>query len=70
MNENVTNEYEVTHPKWRQYEVQSYEIAVEFGSVYGTDFEFLNTMKPASVLLAEGSEITVESKNTIKEDAK
>jgi hypothetical protein len=59
----------VTHPKWRQYEVKNYEIEVDFGIVYGNDFEFLSNIKPVTVMLAEGSEITVENKTTIKENA-
>jgi hypothetical protein len=35
---------------------------VDFGKVYGRKFEFLNSLKPDSVMLAEGSEITVEKK--------
>ena len=68
VNEIITNEYEVTHPKWRQYKVKSSEIEVDFGTVYGNDFEFLNKMKPDTVMLAEGSEITVENKRTIKQN--
>jgi hypothetical protein len=34
--------------------------------VYGDDFEFLNHLAPTSVMLAEGSEITVEGKKKIK----
>lgn len=60
-----TNEYEVTHPKWKQYLVTHSEINVDFGAVYGTDFEFMNSMKPISVMLIEGSEITVENKTKI-----
>lgn len=67
VNNSVTNEYEVTHPRWEQYEVESSEIKVDFGLVYGEDFEFLNKMQPDSVMLAEGSKITVEGKNTIKD---
>lgn len=65
-NEKRSNEYEVTHPKWDIYKVIDYEIDVDFGLVYGKEFEFLNSMKPHSVLLAEGSEITVESKKDVK----
>ena len=60
-----TNEYEVTHPKWKQYLVTHSEIDVDFGAVYGTDFEFINRIKPNSVMLIEGSEITVENKTKI-----
>lgn len=60
-----TNEYEVTHPRWEAYEVMSYDIDVDFGKVYGQQFSFLDTAQPVSVMLAEGSEITVENKKTI-----
>ncbi len=62
----TSNEYEVTHPKWRQYKVLTSEIKVDFKAIYGEDFEFLNDLTPTSVMLAEGSEITVEGKKTIK----
>ncbi len=65
VNENKTFEYEVTHPKWQTYKVKNYEINVDFGLVYGDDFKFLNNLKPSSVMLAEGSLITVENKKTI-----
>ncbi|NNM23500.1 MAG: DUF2071 domain-containing protein [Flavobacteriaceae bacterium] len=61
-----TNEYEVTHPKWDQYAVNDYELAVDFKLNYGDEFEFMNSLKPESVLLAEGSEITVESKKGLR----
>jgi uncharacterized protein YqjF (DUF2071 family) len=60
-----SNEYEVTHPRWDQYKVRSHCIEADFGMLYGPDFAFLNDQKPASVMLAEGSEITVEGKNKI-----
>ena len=60
-----TYEYGVTHPKWKQYQVTHSEIKVDFGAVYGTDFEFINRLKPNSVMLIEGSEITVENKTEI-----
>ena len=61
-----TNEYEVTHPKWRHYKVESTEINVDFGAVYGVDFEFLSSVQPNSVMLAEGSKITVERKRVLE----
>ena len=66
VNDSVTNEYEVTHPKWEQYTVQSAEISVDFELVYGSEFAFLTERNPDSVLLAEGSKITVEGKKTIR----
>ena len=70
VNERKTNEYEVTHPKWEAYKVNDYEIDIDFGTVYGKEFEALNSVKPVSVMLAEGSEITVEGKRTIKVERK
>ena len=70
VNNNVSNEYEVTHPRWKEYKVESSEIKVDFGMVYGVDFEFLNHLVPTSIMLAEGSEITVEGKKTIKGNEK
>jgi uncharacterized protein len=62
---NSSFEYEVTHPRWDCYEVSEYKIDVDFQSVYGTEFGELRNLKPKSVMLAEGSEITVENKRTI-----
>ncbi|MFN0201967.1 MAG: YqjF family protein [Bacteroidia bacterium] len=61
INDQKTMEYEVTHPRWLHYPVINHEIHADFGAIYGADFAFLNRLKPASVMLAEGSEITVES---------
>ncbi|MDX2304995.1 MAG: DUF2071 domain-containing protein [Microscillaceae bacterium] len=65
INDQKTNEYQVTHPRWMTYEVLHHEIEVDFGVVYGQKFEFLNRQQAASVMLAEGSEIAVEPKRTI-----
>lgn len=62
---NKTNEYEVTHPQWEVYPVNSYEVEVDYQKVYGNDFDLLNQLNPHSVFLAEGSYITVESKKRI-----
>jgi len=62
VNDKKTNEYQVTHPRWQQYEIQSYNIQVDFALNYGNGFAFLNELEPTSVMLAEGSEITVEPK--------
>lgn len=60
-----TTEYEVKHPTWEVYPVQKANISVDFELIYGNDFSFLNSQQPASVFLAEGSEISVENKNII-----
>lgn len=62
---NTTNEYEVKHPSWKVYPVKKAAINVDFGLTYGSEFEFLNGQAPASVMLAEGSEISVGNKRII-----
>lgn len=61
-----SNEYEVRHPKWLKYDIINYEIAIDFELTYGQEFGFLNNLEPISVMLAEGSEITVENKRVVK----
>lgn len=66
VNNRTTHEYEVTHPRWQRYELNNYQINVDFGLTYGAEFTFLNELQPVSVMLAEGSEITVENKRKIR----
>ena len=56
-----TSAYQVEHPRWQTYRLQSYEIAVDFETLYGQEFGFLNGVRESSVLLAEGSGVTVHS---------
>ena len=60
-----TFEYRVEHPTWQVYPVSGYNIDVDFGDLYGKDFDFLTHAKPISVFLAEGSEVVVKSKRTL-----
>lgn len=61
INTQQTYQYQVTHPRWEHYPVKNYQITTDFGMVYGEQFAFLNQLAPHSVMLAEGSKITVES---------
>ncbi len=54
-----TSEYEVRHPRWQTYRVLSHAITVDLGSLYGPAFASLNNATPTSVLLAEGSAVSV-----------
>lgn len=54
-----TDEYKVEHPKWELFEVNYAEIDVDFGAVYGAEFEFLTDIEPFSIFMAKGSEIAV-----------
>jgi uncharacterized protein len=66
INNTKTSEYEVQHPRWEVYPISNYQIDVEFGNVYGQEFDFLKSEKPLSVFLAEGSEISVKSGRLIQ----
>lgn len=63
-----TSEYAVEHPRWQVYPVKDYRIDVNFGKLYGDQFAFLNKLKPVSVFLAEGSEITVREAKVLQND--
>lgn len=60
INKAQTSEYGVEHPRWEVYKTKDYSIDVDFGSIYGEDFKFLNSETPKSVFLAEGSAIHVK----------
>lgn len=64
--EDTSFEYEVTHPRWDCYPVEEYRIDVDFEEVYGSRFSMLDRCTPKSVILAEGSEITVENKRKLE----
>ena len=46
--------------------IENYQLNVNFETAYGKEFKFLNNLKPKSILLAEGSEISVGNKRIIK----
>ncbi len=54
-----TIEYEVKHPKWRVWKVADSELDCDVAGLYGSEFVETLSRKPASALLAEGSEIAV-----------
>jgi hypothetical protein len=56
-----TSVYQVEHPRWQTYRLTSSAVAIDFAALYGPAFAFLNHQPAASVLLAEGSAVTVRS---------
>lgn len=56
-----TSAYQVQHPRWQIYPVQSHTVDVDFGLLYGTRLAALKTQPIASALLAEGSAVSVFS---------
>lgn len=64
-NKDRTSEYQVCHPKWREYLVKNYQLKIDFYTTYGKDFAYLNNKSPISIMLAEGSEVEVKTKRYI-----
>jgi|SRR5579884_3254165 len=54
-----TTRYEVRHPVWSVYPVQSYHVDLDWATVYGPEWAVLQGREPDSVVLAAGSEIAV-----------
>jgi uncharacterized protein YqjF (DUF2071 family) len=61
----VSQEYKVNHPRWQVNKVTDYSIRCDFKSMYGSDFSFLNNYQPDSVILAQGSPVTINWKRTL-----
>jgi len=64
IDDNTTQEYNVAHPRWETNQITDYHIDCDFGAMYGEAFRFLNHQEPANVIMAEGSEVTVDWKRT------
>jgi uncharacterized protein len=54
-----TSEYGVFHPRWSVYPIRNFKIVADFAALYGEGFAPLNGRAPVSVLLAEGSAVSV-----------
>lgn len=59
--------YEVDHPVWRVWPVQSWSLDVDFSLLYGPEWEFLATRDPCSVVFAEGSRVSVAPKGGLED---
>ena len=57
----TTSEYAVQHPRWQVYPIRGFTVESDFGALYGPAFASIDPAKPASVLLAEGSAVTVST---------
>lgn len=58
-----TTAYRVAHPPWRVFPVEDVTLAVDFAHLYGPRWAFLQSRTPDSVVLAEGSHISVFPKD-------
>jgi len=59
-----SQEYKVNHPRWQVNTVIDHSIDCDFKAMYGNDFSFLNNSQPNSVIVAEGSAVTINWKRT------
>lgn len=57
-----TQEYKIHHPKWMTHKILNSKIDCDFRSMYGDSFSILNNQTPDSILLAEGSQVSVNWK--------
>jgi len=64
INSRLSQEYKVNHPRWQVNKVMGFSIECDFKSMYGDDFSFLSNHTPDSVIVAEGSPVTVNWKRT------
>lgn len=62
IDDTASEEYNIYHDRWLVNEVKSYDINCNFAAMYGNDFGFLQGTKPDSMMLAEGSSISVKWK--------
>jgi uncharacterized protein YqjF (DUF2071 family) len=57
--------YEVEHPVWNVFPVQSYQVDLDWGLVYGPEWAFLGKAVPVSTVLAVGSPVMVYPKGRL-----
>lgn len=63
--ERRTVEYQVEHPRWAVHPIRAWHCEVDFGAAYGPAFAALTGAEPASVFLAEGSDVAVGERKVI-----
>ncbi|AZQ43464.1 YqjF family protein [Nonlabens ponticola] len=61
----TTFEYEVRHASWEHFKIDDYKIEVDFEQTYGAEFAILNDLLPDSVMMAQGSRISIENKRKL-----
>ncbi len=66
VNNTVTNQYMVEHPRWLVYPLSSYQVDCDFEGFYGPAFSFLDQATPVSVFVAEGSPVLIREKTVLR----
>jgi hypothetical protein len=62
IDENRSQEYRINHPRWMVNDVLKASVDCDFAAMYGETFAQLSTTAPKSVIIAEGSAISVDWK--------
>ena len=62
LSDNSTQEYQIHHPKWMTHEILNTHIDCDFRSMYGEAFSGLENQTPDSIIIAEGSLVSVNWK--------
>jgi uncharacterized protein YqjF (DUF2071 family) len=53
-------EYSLRHPQWLVHHVKDFDVQCNFQQLYGDSFKVLDKVSPQSVMIAEGSDVSVE----------
>lgn len=62
ISDKLSESYEVVHPRWSVFDVRNFKIDCDFAAMYGPQFAYLSAEVPSSVMLARGSEVSVNWK--------
>jgi len=62
LSDSSTQEYRIHHPKWTTNKLLNTRVDCDFTSMYGPAFTGLNNQTPDSILLAEGSLVSIDWK--------
>lgn len=62
IDENRSQEYRINHPRWMVNDVLEAFVDCDFAAMYGKAFAHLSSKAPKSVIIAEGSAISVDWK--------
>jgi uncharacterized protein YqjF (DUF2071 family) len=60
-----TLRYHVEHPLWEVYPVEAFTVAIDWGAVYGPEWQLLAGAEPCSIVLAAGSAVSVYPKGDV-----
>ena len=63
--DDMTYQYEVTHPRWEIFKVHEHTINCDFEEIYGSPFSFLKDATPSSIFMAKGSEVKIHAKTIL-----